>query len=66
MTDFNISNQGSIIIVTPVSPAADEWLVENVDLDNPELQRWGTGIVVEPRHADALVEGMAHAGLTYD
>lgn len=61
-TDFRIDNHGSVVIVTPLTPAADAWTEESVPLE--DWQWAGRGFVVEPRYVAALVDGIQDAGLT--
>jgi hypothetical protein len=61
-TDFDVSDAGSICIVTPMTEAAQDWLDANVT--NDETQYWGPGIVVEPRYLENLVNGIIGDGLT--
>lgn len=62
MSDFQVLNAGSIVILTPISPEADAWVEENVGI-NDETQFWGKkGIVVEPRYIVDIVNGITEAG----
>ena len=60
MTDFTIADHGSVVIVTPQSEAATNWLDEYVGTGG---QFWGKGFVVEPRLLDHLIEGIHEAGM---
>ena len=61
-TDITLADHGSVFLVSPHTPAAEEWLDDHVD---PEAQRWGrNGIVVEPRYVEALTEGIVADGLS--
>ena len=60
MLDVKVRNEGSVIMVTPVSPEAKDWVNENVSLEG---WTWmGDSFAVEPRMADDLLSGMADAG----
>lgn len=57
--DFLVSNQGTIYILSPFTPAAEAWLAENIGDD---AQTWGRGIVVEHRYIGDIVEGIQADG----
>jgi hypothetical protein len=59
-TDIAISDQGSIVLVMPRTPGANEWLTENVQDD---AQWFGQSLVVERRFISHLIEGMMAEGL---
>lgn len=59
--DFSVTNQGSVIGITPLTDAASEWIDDNV---HSEGWQWmGSTLYVDARFADALVEGMMADGL---
>jgi hypothetical protein len=60
MADFTVQHEGTIIILYPHGRDAQEWIEEHIPED---AQRWGTGIVIEPRYFDAIAEGIREAGL---
>lgn len=60
MSDISLSNHGSIVILTGVTPEGSVWLEENLD---PDAMRWGGGYVVEPRYVGAITDGAANDGL---
>lgn len=61
MTDILVANHGSIFILTALTEAAREWFEEHIPDD---AQRWGvSGIVVEPRYVEAIVNGAVNDGL---
>jgi hypothetical protein len=61
--DFTVTHHGSISILTPLTPAAREWLEENVDLE--EAMRWGPGgIAVDHHYIVPLMQGIDGAGLS--
>lgn len=58
--DFRIQETGSnFVLLHPLTEQAGEWLAENVD---PEAQWWGTGLVVEHRYLEALIDGIHAEG----
>lgn len=57
--DVLIADHGSVMIVTPMTDMAREWVEDNVVTD----QWWGRGFAVEPRFMMDLAAGMEDAGL---
>jgi hypothetical protein len=59
--DFTVQDEGTLVIVHALTPAAVEWMAENVDED---VMRWGIdGYVIEHRYAQPIVHGMQAEGL---
>jgi hypothetical protein len=63
-TDVLVGDHGSVCMVTPMSPAAREWVDENVSLES--WQWLGTSFSCEPRYVTSLIEGMQEDGLTVE
>jgi hypothetical protein len=61
MPDFRLDNHGSIYLLTPLTPAADDWVNEHLPDD---LTTFGPGIAVEHRYIAPIVEGIIDDGLT--
>ena len=62
MSDFQITDQGSIFLIRPLNEAARQWLDENVV---SEPWQWVQGaLCVEARFARALIVEIEQAGLT--
>ena len=60
-TDFVVDDYGSIVGITPITPAARDWLDENVE---SEPWQWlGCTLNVGGRYANDLIEGMQEDGL---
>ena len=60
MSDFQITNQGSIFLIRPLNPAARQWLDENVV---SEPWQWvQDALCVETRFARDLVVELEEAG----
>lgn len=58
MADFNVYDAGSVVMVTPVTDVAHDWLKANTS------GTWFSGgLAVEPRYADELIDGMVEDGL---
>lgn len=60
MTDFTVQDEGSIVLLTPETPAAKTWVAENIPDD---AQRFGGAVVIEHRHAFDVLEGIINYGL---
>ena len=60
--DVKFLDHGSIVMVVPLSPAAKEWVEENLTLES--WQWLGGGFSCEPRYAGDLAQGMVDDGLT--
>jgi hypothetical protein len=61
MIDFYFANHGSITVLTPLTEAAQVWVFEHLPDDARML---GNGIVIEPRYAGPILEGLTEDGLT--
>jgi hypothetical protein len=59
-TDVSVENHGSIVLFRPLTPKASAWIDENVQDD---AQYFGSALVVEPRYAGDLAQGMVNDGL---
>lgn len=62
--DVLITNHGSVVQFWPLTPAATEWIDDNVSLES--WQWLGASFNVDWRYADPLMEGMHEAGLTLE
>lgn len=60
--DVQVLNGGSVVMVKPVTQAAQEWVDEHVVLE--DWQWMGGAFAVEPRYLDNLLVGMEIDGLT--
>jgi hypothetical protein len=60
--DLLIHVEGSIVLFTPMTAAAKQWIDEHVADDR---QWFGPALVIEHRYADHLFNGMAEAGLSF-
>jgi squalene cyclase len=58
--DVLINNAFTLILFCPLTPRAEAWVAEHVQ---SEATWHGNALVVEPRYAWGLVEGMKDAGL---
>jgi hypothetical protein len=60
MADFEVSNQGTIFIFTPLTSAAREWVAEFLP---QHAQQWAGGVVIEHRYISDVVIGAQRDGL---
>jgi hypothetical protein len=58
--DFLVSDQGSIVMFTPLTPAAEQWCSEHLPEDAP---MFGTAYCVERRFAGNVWHGILNDGL---
>ena len=58
--DFRIRNEGSIVLLKPISDAAREWVSEHIPED---AQEWAGAVVVEPRYIADILAGIQDSGL---
>jgi len=63
MPDFTFTNHGSITTLRPNTPAASAWVDENIPAD---AMQWAGAVVIEPRYADPILDGIASDGLTIE
>lgn len=61
--DFRVVNHGSVVIIEPVTEAAQEWVDISID---PTAQWWGRGFVAEPRYVANIIAGVEEAGLNWE
>jgi hypothetical protein len=59
--DIQVENHGTILLFRPQTDAAREWLTAHVD---SEAQWFGGALVVEPRYAADLAQGLEDEGFT--
>lgn len=64
MTDILVRNEGTILLIRPVTAAAREWIAENVATD--AHARIGDGFVADHRPGWAILEGAHDAGLVLE
>ena len=61
MTDIQIRDEGTIILLTPTSTAGREWCAEWINENGPQ---WSGAYVVERRYVADILDGMTDDGLT--
>lgn len=61
MADLEIINEGTVVLVRPVTDRGSDWLADHVITN--ETMMWGPCVVAEPRFVWAIVEGAREADL---
>lgn len=60
--DFSVNNQGTIVLLQPLTDAARAWVEEHIGLDNGFQPYWPT-VVIECRYVRDIIEGIRNDGL---
>lgn len=63
LPDFTLDDEGSLIILHPVTAAAREWVDAHIGQENGYQPMWPT-VVIEHRYADDIITGAQRDGLT--
>lgn len=61
MPDVELSDFGSIVVLTPKTDAGRDWILRHVD--TKEAQPWGDGIACERDYGLEIVLGMVEDGI---
>jgi len=62
--DIKIQNEGSIIVFTPMTSEALEWINENCEV---ESWQWvGGSLAIDHRFAEYIIYGLADAGFNVE
>jgi hypothetical protein len=59
-TDFAVANHGTIVLLQPLTRAANEWIAANLPADR---LHYAGAIVIEPRYLADIVAGIRADGL---
>ena len=60
--DFSFRDEGSIVLLTPLSPSAHEFVEERIGSDNGFQPYWPT-VVIEARYFSDIAEGVIAEGM---
>ena len=63
MTDFAVQNHGTVYLLEPRTPEADEWITENLPEDVIYL---GHMVAIEHRYIGEIVDGIQGDGLSIE
>lgn len=58
--DFVFNNHGSVCLLTPMTDEAKRWVIDHLPEDRTYF---GASVAIEPRCANAILEGIVNAGL---
>ena len=61
MTDFNVQDHGSIVLLMPLNDSAEAWIAEHLPED---AQRFGLSVAIERRYFEAIYHGIINDGHT--
>ena len=61
--DFAVSDEGSIVVLSPLNDLAEEWINEHIPEDAPV---WGAGIAIERNYFPAIEQGIYNDGLALE
>lgn len=59
--DFDVTDHGTIVLLTPMTPAAHDWVQENLPDD---ALTFGPSIAIEHRYAEDVLIGIVEDGLS--
>jgi hypothetical protein len=59
-TDFAVENHGTIVLLQPLTRAANEWIESNLPADR---LHYAGAVVIEPRYLADIVDGIRADGL---
>src|SRR3546814_7522561 len=62
MTDFHVTDAGSLVMVEPVTDDAKAWCARHLPDDAP---MWGNSYAVEQRFVEDILVGIHEEGLSY-
>ena len=60
--DFELQDEGSIVLLRPLTVAATHWVMDNI---GEEAQWFGRAVVIEPRYLGNILEGVTADGFAY-
>jgi hypothetical protein len=60
--DLSLRDEGSLILLIPLSPSAHEFVEERIGSDNGFQPYWPT-VVIERRYAQNIIEGVIAEGM---
>jgi hypothetical protein len=63
MCDIQVTNHGSIFVLTGKTSEGKSWIEDHLIAGNDEIQMWCGGVVVEPRYVEAIIDGACNDGI---
>lgn len=61
--DFRLQNEGSIVLLHPLTPSAIAFVDEYIGADNGYQPMYPT-VICEPRYIEPVLQGIADAGMS--
>lgn len=61
MIHFHIQNEGTVLLLRPLTESAREWVAENIS----EHQEFAGAVVVEHRYISDIMQGIVDEGMGY-
>jgi hypothetical protein len=61
-SDFRLQNEGSVVLLHPLTPNAVAWVNEHIGPHNGYQPQWPS-VLIEPRYLEPILQGIADAGL---
>lgn len=62
-SDFSLRDEGSILLLTPRTEPARNWIAEHIGRSNG-FQPYYPTIVIEPRYIGPILDGIRESGLS--
>jgi hypothetical protein len=62
-SDFRLQNEGSIVLLRPLTPGAVDWVNIHIGEDNGYQPNWPS-VLIEPRYVEAILQGIAEDGMS--
>ena len=62
MIHFHIQNEGTVLLLRPLTESAREWVAESI---SPEHQEFAGAVVVEHRYISDIMQGIVAEGMGY-
>ena len=63
--DFVVVNDGSVLLLRPLTESAHTWVDDNIGPDNG-FQPYYPTVVIEPRYVGPVIEGIREYGLSLE
>jgi len=61
VSDFQVVNSGSVVVFTPQTPQAKQWVADHLPLES--WQWLGQSFVIDQRYAFDILDGIVNDGL---
>ncbi len=61
--DFTVADHGSVVVMTPLTPAARDWTTNHLPDETPQ---WCGGFAIACRYINDILTGVCEAGLLFE